>query len=55
MYNLQELVLAEYSHLTPTLIELIKKNLNISRICFASDMEYLKNTEEMLEFLPDIT
>lgn len=53
--KLQELVLAEFSDLSPKLIEVMKKfNPNLNRICFTFDMGRLKDAEEMLEFLPDI-
>lgn len=47
--------MAEFSDLSPKLIEVIKKfNPNLNRICFTFDMGRLKDAEEMLEFLPDI-
>jgi hypothetical protein len=37
-------------------VDVIKTyNINLSRVCFASDMRSLRSAEEALEFLPDIT
>jgi hypothetical protein len=49
------LVLAEFGHLTPRVVDVIKAyNINLTRICFAGDLRSLRSSEETLEFLPDI-
>ena len=47
--DLEELVLAEFSHLTPRVVDVIKAyNINLTRICFAGDLRSLRTAEEAL-------